>query len=57
MLNAINVKFKLPIGYALINKLNGLSKADFNATFVGVNVVVNVVVFNGDPANISMAEM
>ena len=27
MLNALNGNFKLPIGYALVNKLNGVTKA------------------------------
>lgn len=60
MLNAINGKFKLPIGYVLVNKLNGVTKAALLKQLLlelqEVKVIVNVVVFDGDPANITMAE-
>lgn len=60
MLNALNGNFKLPIGYALVNKLNGVIKAALLKQLLlelqSVEVFVSVVVFDGDPANITMAE-
>lgn len=61
MVNGINVKLKMPIAYALIDKLTGFQKAQLTKQIIKLiyhqaKGIVKVIVFDGDPAHFTMVE-
>jgi Transposase protein/THAP domain len=61
LVNGINIKLKLPIGYVLIEKLTGSQKADLlkqiiKLIYVRGKGMIKVVTLDGDPAHLAMAE-
>jgi hypothetical protein len=61
MVNGINFKLKMPIAYALIDKLSGPRKAELTKQMIRIifthgKGIVKVVVFDGDPAHFTMVE-